>query len=177
MSKAAVAAMENPMRKVGLAKVVLNIGVGRAGEGVERAKKILEELTSQTPSGRRAKKSIRDFGVHLGEPIGAATTLRGELATEVLRRLLQAKDSRIPESSFDQQGNCSFGIREHIDIPGVRYRPELGIFGMDVAVVLERPGYRVSRRRRGRASIGGSHRVSREDAISYLKTDFGVEVS
>ncbi|MBI2184808.1 MAG: 50S ribosomal protein L5 [Thaumarchaeota archaeon] len=168
--------LENPMRRVKLAKVVLNIGVGKSGEAVERAKVVLEEVSSQSPTTTRARRTIREFGIHKGEPIGVVTTLRGRLASEALKRLLQAKTSRIPSSSFDVGGNCSFGIKEHIDIPGASYKPEIGIFGMDVTVVLGRPGYRVARRRRGRSRVGKRHVVTKEDAVEFFKRDLGVEV-
>ncbi len=83
---------------------------------------------------------------------------------------------RLPISSFDDRGNCSFGIREHIEIPGTKYDPETGIFGLNVSVLLERPGYRVSRRRRARSVIGKNHFVNREEAIKFFKEALGVEV-
>ena len=62
----------------------------------------------------------------------------------------------------------SFGLKEHIEIPGVRYDPEIGIWGMNVSVLLERPGYRVSRRLRKSASVGKSHVISKDEAIEYF---------
>lgn len=167
---------ENPMRKMGVEKVVVNIGVGKSGEPLQKASTILEELFSQKPSVRKAKRTIRDFGVRRGEPIGVTVTLRGEKAIEALKKLLQAKGNRLPASSFDENGSVSFGLREHIDIPGVKYKPELGIFGMNVSVFITRPGYRVRYRRRAPAKVGRSHRVSREDSMEFLKSNFGVEV-
>ncbi|RLI06761.1 50S ribosomal protein L5, partial [Candidatus Bathyarchaeota archaeon] len=61
-------------------------------------------------------------------------------------------------------------------IPGVKYDPELGIVGMDVIVNIERPGYRVARRRRAKSKIGRRHRVSREEAVEFIRSRFGVEV-
>ncbi len=163
-------------RNVRIAKVVLNIGVGRSGEAIERARRVIEELVKQKASSRKAKKSIRDFGVHKGEPIGMMVTIRGKRAPEVLRLLLQGRENKIPSSAFDSYGNCSFGIKEHIEIPGVRYTPEIGIFGLNVSAVLERPGFRVSRRNRAAAKVGRSHRVGREEAMEYFKQNFNVEV-
>jgi large subunit ribosomal protein L5 len=167
---------ENGMKECRIGKVVLNIGVGRSGEAIERARRVLEDLTGQRASSRSARKSIRDFGIHKGEPIGIVVTLRGQKAFEILKLLLKARENRIPESSFDKFGNCSFGIKEHIEIPGVRYSPEIGIFGMNVSTVLERPGYRVARRLRNRSKIGKHHRVTKEEAISFFKNNFSVEV-
>jgi large subunit ribosomal protein L5 len=164
------------VREVRIGKVVLNIGVGRSGEAIERARRVLEELVDQKASFRNAKKSIRDFGVHKGEPIGMMVTLRGVKAENVLKLLLQSRENRIPSSTFDVFGNCSFGIKEHIEIPGVRYNPEIGIFGMNVSVVMERPGFRVARRTRARSAIGASHRVAKDEAISYFKEKLGTEI-
>jgi large subunit ribosomal protein L5 len=102
-------------------------------------------------------------------------TLRRDKAAEFLGRAIAAKGNTIKASSFDNFGNLSIGIHEHIDIPGTKYDPEIGIFGMDVCLALARPGYRVSRKR-NKSNIGKSHRITREDAISFLKQSFGVEI-
>jgi len=167
---------ENPMRKMRIEKVVVNIGVGKSGEPLQRASMVLEELFGQKPSVRRARKTIRDFGVRKGEPIGVVVTLRGERAVEALKKLLQAKGNTLPASSFDENGSVSFGIKEHIDIPGVKYKPELGIFGMNVSVFITRPGYRVMYRRRAPSKVGRKHRVKKEEAIEFMRSNFGVEV-
>lgn len=167
---------ENVMRKIKIDKVVLNVGVGKSGDILEKAKKILEDLSNQKPCPRKAKRTVRDFGIHKGESIATVVTLRGDNALRTLKRLLLAKGMRLPISSFDDRGNCSFGIREHIEIPGTKYDPETGIFGLNVSILLERPGYRVSRRRRARSVIGKNHFVNREEAINFFKEALGVEV-
>jgi large subunit ribosomal protein L5 len=167
---------QSGLRELRIGKVVLNIGVGRSGEAIERARRVIEDLVGQKASFRIAKKSIRDFGVHKGEPIGMMVTLRGKKTSDILRLLLQARENRLASSSFDDFGNCSFGIKEHIEIPGVKYSPEVGIFGMNVSAVLERPGFRVSRRNRAAGKIGKNHRVHREEALEFFKRNFGIEV-
>lgn len=164
------------MRTIRIGKVVVNMGIGKSGEPIERAKKAIEEITGQKPSTRNAKNSIRDFGIHKGEPIAVMVTLRKAKATEVLKKLLAAKNNQAKASSFDNFGNISFGIREHIDIPGIKYKPEVGIFGMDVAIALERPGYRVARRSRIPTNVGKSHRISKDDAITFFREKLNVEV-
>ncbi len=173
MSKAV---QESSMRSVRVGKVVLNIGVGKSGEAIERAKKVLEQLTGQRPSQRRAKKSIREFGVHKGEPIGVIVTLRGERTTELISRLLAARDKKVPRSSFDERGSVSFGIKEHIEIPGTKYDPTLGILGINVSILLERPGYRVARRLRRASRVGKEHVIKREEAVAYFQSRFGAVV-
>ena len=167
---------ESDPRSVRIGKVVINIGVGRSGEAIERARRVIEDLVHQKASSRKAKKSIRDFGVHKGEPIGIMVTIRGTRAMEVLKLLLQGRENRLPSSAFDDFGNCSFGIKEHIEIPGVRYSPDVGIFGMNVSAVLERAGFRIAKRNRSPGKIGRNHRVGREEAEEFFKRNFGVEI-
>jgi len=168
---------ENQMRTIRVGKVVVNIGLGKSGEAIERGKRVLEEITGQKPVQTRAKKSVRDFGIHKGEPIGTLVTVRGQETTELIKRLLVARDGKLPESSFDPRGSVSFGIKEHIEIPGIKYDPTIGILGMNVSVLLERPGFSVSRRRRRTSKIGRGHYISKEDAMEYFRTNFGATIS
>ena len=164
------------MKEIHVSKVVINIGVGKSGDPVEKAKNALSELTGKTPSVRGAKKSVRDFGIHKGEPIGAMVTMRRTDATNFLRRIMESKGNVIKNSSFDNNGNISFGIHEHIDIPGTKYNPDIGIFGMDVCAALTRPGYRISKRRNP-SKIGKNHKITKDESIEFFKTQFGVEVN
>lgn len=174
MSQAAVE--ENPMKKIRVGKVVVNIGLGKSGEAIERGKKVLEQVTGQTPTQTRAKRSVRDFGIHKGEPIGVVVTVRGDETTELIQKLLTAREKKIPGSSFDSRGSVSFGIREHIEVPGIRYDPAIGILGMNVSILLERPGYGVARRSRRTSRVGRAHLVSKEEAMQYFKDNFGVTI-
>jgi large subunit ribosomal protein L5 len=164
------------MKRIIVDKVVINIGVGKSGDPIEKAKKALLELTGQQPAVRGAKKTVRDFGIHKGEPIGAIVTMRREPAIEFLKRVVAAKRNILKASSFDDFGNISVGIHEHIDIPGTKYNPEIGIFGMDVNVTLSRPGYRIARKSRKSAKIGKEHRINREEAIEYFRREYGAQV-
>ncbi|RLG74986.1 MAG: 50S ribosomal protein L5 [Thermoprotei archaeon] len=167
----------NRMRIPRIAKVTVNMGVGTSGERLEKAIKVLTMLTRQEPSIRRARRTIKEFGISRGEPIAAVTTLRGMKAYEFLRRGFYAVNHTLKLSSFDEFGNVAFGIAEHIAMPGVRYDPDLGIFGMDVAITMERPGFRVLRRKRCRVSaIPRRHRVTREESILLLELLFNVRI-
>jgi large subunit ribosomal protein L5 len=167
---------ENPMRTIRVGKVVVNIGVGKSGEAIERGKTVLEQVTGQKSTQTRAKNSIRDFGVHKGEPIGVVVTIRGERTGDLITRLLSARDKKMAESCFDARGSVSFGVKEHIEIPGIRYDPAIGIFGMNVSVLLERPGYRVSRRNRRTSRIGKGQIVSKQESMEFFKRNFGVAI-
>lgn len=166
--------MANPNREIRISKVTVNIGCGESGEKLERAKKLLEALT-----GRKAVITITHgrttFGMAKGRPIGVKVTLRGPTAIDFLKKALASRDDKLPTRCFDGQGNFAFGVREHIDLPGVRYDPDIGIFGMDVCVTLERNGYSVGRRRIARP-VGRVHRINPADAAQWAASNFGVKV-
>ena len=164
------------MRDLVIGKVVVNITVGESGEPLNRAMTILKNLTDQKPVMRRAKQTIRTWGIRRNEPIACMVTLRRDRAESLLKKTFPAIGNRINPRSFDRQGNFAFGIREHIDIPGQRYNPNLGIVGMDIMATVERPGYRVTRKRRAKSRMSQSHRVTREESIEFIKRSFGVEV-
>ena len=167
---------QNLMKKISLAKVVLNMGVGKSGDPIETGKKALEQIAGKKPNARIAKKSQRDWGVRKGEPIGVAVTVRGNDATKLLKRLLVAKDNQIKESVFDNEGNLSFGIKEHIDIPEIKYEPAIGILGLEVSVSLARPGFNIKLRSQRKTKVGKNHRITKNDAIKFLTEEFGVEI-
>jgi len=166
---------QNLMKKISLAKVVLNMGVGKSGEPIEIGKKTLVQITGKKPNARNAKKSLREWGVRKGEPIGVAVTVRGNDAIELLKKLLVVKDNQIAEKAFDNEGNFSFGIREHIDIPGIKYDPKIGILGLEVSISLTRPGFNI-KLNRSKAKIGKNHRITKNDAIKFLTEEFEVKV-
>ncbi|MFH0748462.1 MAG: 50S ribosomal protein L5 [Candidatus Bathyarchaeota archaeon] len=166
----------NPMQQPRIEKVVVNIAVGKSGEPLQKAMAVLEQLTGQKPCQRLAKVSVRDWGIRKFEPIACIVTLRDEMAINFLRRTLDVVGNKLPKSSFDATGNFSFGIKEHIDIPGVKYDPALGIFGMDLCVAMERPGYHVKKRKILRAKIGKNHRLTPEETIEYVKETLGIEL-
>jgi len=91
------------------------------------------------------------------------------------RFCFDAVDFKISKKVFDTQGNFSLGIREHINLSGVKYDPEIGIYGMDVCVGLERPGYRVLRKKHPSA-IGKQHRIKPAEAEEWVKKNFNVQV-
>lgn len=166
----------NPMRELRIGKVVVNISVGASGEPLDNAMTILQQVTGQQPCHRVAKQTIRQFNLRKKEPMACMVTLRGDRAEAFLKKAFKAVDETVKSTSFDKHGNFAFGIREHIDIPGTRYDPKLGITGMDVMVTVERPGYSVNRRKRGQAKVGSGHRVTPEESVSFIAEAFGVKV-
>jgi large subunit ribosomal protein L5 len=164
------------MRDLHVDKVVVNIGVGEAGERLVKAEKVLEMVTGQKPVETISKTVNRDLGIRIGMPLGCKVTLRGEAAEEFVRKALPIREMRVPEYSFDKEGNMSFGISDYTDFEGMKYDPEIGIFGMDISVVLRRPGNRITQRALLRRRVPKSHRVTREEAIAFMKEKFEVEV-
>ena len=167
---------QNLMKKISLAKVVLNMGIGKSGEPIETGKKALEQITGKKPNARNAKKSQRDWGVRKGEPIGVAVTVRGDDANKLIKKLLVAKDNQVKESAFDDEGNLSFGIKEHIDIPEIKYDPKIGILGLEVSIALTRPGFNIKLRSLRKAKVGKNHRIRKNDTIKFLTEEFEVKI-
>jgi large subunit ribosomal protein L11e len=85
------------------------------------------------------------------------------------------KEFELKARNFSATGNFGFGIDEHIDL-GLKYDPAIGIYGMDIYVVLGRPGFRVARRKRKNSRIGVQHKITRDDAVKWFKTKFGGQV-
>ena len=152
------------------------MGTGKSGDPIEIGKETLVQITGKKPNARNAKKSQRDWGVRKNEPIGVAVTVRGDDATELLKKLLVAKDNQISERAFDNEGNFSFGIKEHIDIPGVKYDPKIGILGLEISASLARPGFNIKLRSKHKAKIGKNHRIRKDDAIKFYTEKFGVKI-
>jgi len=165
----------NPMKRIRIEKVTINTGAGEPGSKLEKSKKMMEAITGKKVVITTTHKRTT-FGMAKGRPIGVKITLRGEEAREMLLRLLKAVDNKLKASQFDRNGNFSFGISEYIHIPGMRYDPDIGILGVDVCVTLERPGFRVKRRKIRPGKIGKSHRITPEEAMDWARKELGVTI-
>ena len=166
----------NHMRQPRIEKVVVNIGVGEAGERLVKAQKVIEMVTGQKSVQTISRTINRDLGTRKGMPLGCKVTLRGETAEEFIHKALDIRERNIPAYSFDKEGNMSFGIADYTDFPGMKYDPEIGIFGMDVSVVLRRAGNRITQRPVLRRRIPKGHRLDRSEALQFMKEKFSVEV-
>ncbi|MCL2032998.1 MAG: 50S ribosomal protein L5 [Methanomassiliicoccaceae archaeon] len=166
----------NTTRQIHIEKVTVNIGVGEAGERLVKAQKVLEMVTGQKSVQTISKSVNRDLGIRVGMPLGCKVTLRGDSAEEFLQKALPIRERRVYEYSFDKEGNMSFGISDYTDFEGMKYDPEIGIFGMDISVVLRRTGNRITQRSVLKRRIPKGHRVDRGEAIQYMKDNYEVEV-
>jgi large subunit ribosomal protein L5 len=169
--------VENEMQEIRIAKVVVNIGTGEVGDEVEKSFQLVEKLTGTTPIRTESEDAAKTFGKRSGLNLGVMATLREEEAREFLEKVLPATDNEIDEDAFDGNGNFSFGISEYIDVPGIDYDSDIGMRGFEVAVKLERPGYRTKRRDHKPREIGKDHRISDEEAIEFVEEELGMEVT
>lgn len=159
-----------------IAKVTVNMGVGEGGDRLAKAEATMEKLTGQKPMRTFGKMNNRDLGVRPGMPIGCKVTLRGEGAESFVQRALYTRHNKIFNWSFDNQGNLQFGVTDHTTFEGERYDPEIGVFGMDVAITLEKPGHRIKHRRLLSRKVPARHRVTRDEALAFLTEKFTMEV-
>jgi large subunit ribosomal protein L5 len=133
----------SPMQAPRITKITVNMGVGDAKQDskvLEAASDQLATITGQKPNVRRARKSIAQFKVREGMPVGIAVTLRNERAFEFLDRLLSVAIPRIRDfrglspRSFDGRGNYSMGVREQIIFPEVDYDEIDQVRGLDITI-------------------------------------------
>lgn len=133
----------SPMQAPRIEKITVNMGVGDAKQDskvLESATEQLATITGQKPNVRRARKSIAQFKVRDGMPVGVAVTLRNERSYEFLDRLMSIAIPRIRDfrglspRSFDGRGNYSMGVREQIIFPEVDYDAIDQVRGLDITI-------------------------------------------
>lgn len=134
----------NLMQVPRVERVVLNVGMGEAIQDVKLLDSAVAELaliTGQKPVVTRSKKAIAGFKVRQGMPIGAKVTLRGSRMYEFLDRLLNVGLPRIRDfrgvspKAFDGRGNYTFGLKEQLTFPEIKYDDVATIHGMDITIV------------------------------------------
>jgi large subunit ribosomal protein L5 len=137
-------AYANPMQVPRLEKIVVNVGLGEAlsnAKAVDAAVGDIQLITGQKPVVTRAKRSIAQFRVRTGNPIGVKVTLRGERMWDFLERLTtlalpRIRDFRgIPGKSFDGRGNYSLGLREQLAFPEIDYDKVDRLRGLEISIV------------------------------------------
>lgn len=161
----------NAMREIKIEKVI--VGVGGIGDELEKGWKLLKLLTNRTPARKKSNKRIPELGVRPGLFVGAIVTIR-EKPEEMLKRLLSSVDNTLKKSQIVENG-FSFGIKEYIEIPGMEYQRDIGIRGLDVTIVFERAGKRVSLKKIKRGKIARRHRISSEEIIKFMEEKFNTK--
>jgi len=134
----------NPNQVPRLEKIVVNVGLGEAlqnAKAVDAAVGDIQAITGQKPIVTRAKRSIAQFRVRTGNPIGVKVTLRGERMWDFLERLTRLALPRIrdfrgvPGKSFDGRGNYSLGLREQLAFPEIDYDKVDRLRGLEISIV------------------------------------------
>src|SRR6476619_6002579 len=132
-----------PMQAPRITKITVNMGVGEAKQDSKMLEAAVEQLATiagQQPSVRRARKSIANFKLREGMPVGVAVTLRGERSYEFLDRLMSIAIPRIRDfrglspRSFDGRGNYTMGVKEQIIFPEVDYDAIDQVRGLDITI-------------------------------------------
>ncbi len=135
---------KNPHQIPKVVKVVLNVGIGEASRDQKLLESVMDELaviSGQKPTLNRAKRSIANFQLREGMPVGASVTLRGDRMWYFLDRLIATAIPRVRDfrglntRSFDGRGNYTMGVREQIIFPEIDYDNVRKIHGMDITVV------------------------------------------
>ena len=157
-------------------KVTINIGVGEAGERLNKAESVIKSLTNHKPIQTLSKTTNKDWGLRKRMPIGCKVTLRGKDADEFLKEALSTRENKIADYSFDEQGNISFGIPDHTLFKSQKYDPNIGIFGMDISITMKKTGYRVKRRRIQKRKIPQRHKVTKDETMKFFSEKYKVEV-
>lgn len=164
------------MQKVRIEKLTLNFGSGKDQTKLERGLTLMKRLTGRDAVKAVSSKRIPGWGVRPGLAVGCKCTIRKQPALDLLKTLLEAKDNILKLSHFDDFGNISFGIHEYIDIPGLEYDPKLGVLGLQVCITLQKPGSRVQKRKLLSTKIPKSQRVSREEAMNFMKELYKIQI-
>jgi large subunit ribosomal protein L5 len=166
----------NSMKEIRIEKVTFNVGAGRDDKLLQKSIKLLELVTGTKVIKTVTSKRIPGWSVRPGLALGCKTTIRGKKAEELLKRMLEGKENLLKTKNFDDHGNFSFGIPEYISIPDMKYDPDLGMLGFELAVTLTRPGFRIKKRRLFKKKVPQRHSITQKDAIEFVKKKFGTKV-
>jgi large subunit ribosomal protein L5 len=162
----------NRWRALRVVKVVVNAGVGESGEPRTKAEKVLQMITHQKPVATRSRATNRDFGIRMGQEIGAKVTLRGAAARDFLDRAFEARDRQFDPESIDRAGNFSFGMSDYTDFAGMKYDPQIGIHGLDICVEMGRAGYRIRERAIRARKLPRSARPTQTETRAFLAEQY-----
>jgi len=165
------------MEQLYVDKIVVHMSVGESGDKLVKGETLMTEICGGAKSVRTvARRTVPAFGLRKGQVMGCKLTLRGAVAESFLETSLAIIEKKISLQQFDQNGNFGFGIEEHTDFPGQSYDPQIGIYGMDINVVIEKKGVRIARRSAQKKKLPTKQHVRKDEAVSFIKERFNVEV-
>jgi len=164
------------MRSISIEKITLNCGTAGPGDKLEKSLKLLNKISGMKAVSTKTNKRIPTWGVRPGLELGCMVTIRGKKAVQLLKAFFIGKKNQLKASCFDDNGNFAFGFHEYLDIPGIEYAHDIGIIGFEVAVTLQRKGFRIRRRATQKKKIPAKHKITKEDAIGYISKEYGVKI-
>lgn len=167
---------QNVMKNISLSKVTVNVCVGNDKLGMVKAEKLLKMITEKQPVKNSAKKRLATWQIRPGLPIGYKVTLRGAEATKFLKWILDSKGKKFKSSSIDKNGNFSVGFAEYLDLNGMKYDADIGIMGFEVMSTFTKAGFRIKSRLLKKAKVPARHRVTKDEVLDFMKSNFSVEV-
>lgn len=138
--------LKNKFQVPKLKKIIVNMGIGEGAQDfklIEEGMKYLAQITGQKPAIRRAKKSISNFNIRKGDPVGCMVTLRGVRMYEFLDRFINVALPRIKDfrgvnpNSFDDGNNFTIGLKEQTVFPEIEFDEINNIIGMNVTIVID----------------------------------------
>uniref|UniRef100_A0A2K6FLP2 Large ribosomal subunit protein uL5 n=1 Tax=Propithecus coquereli TaxID=379532 RepID=A0A2K6FLP2_PROCO len=115
-----------------------------------------------------SRYTVSSFGNRRNEKIAVHCTVRGAKAEEILEKGLEVWEYELRKNNFSDTGNFGFGIQGHIDL-GIKYDPSIGIYGLDVYVVLGRPGFSITDKKHRTGYVGAKHRISKDRAMCWFQ--------
>ena len=136
--------------------------------------RLFNELTWAIRNGHSVQKYLIDCNLMDDKEIRMVAKTGFNDIASFLKDAFWVRQNTLPGYNFDQSGNLSFGISDYTDFPDQKYDPDIGIFGMDINIVLERPGHRVSRRRRRNSRVARTHRVVREECKQWFVDNYDI---
>ena len=138
----------NKMQEIRIEKLTLNVGAGKDQGKLEKGLKLIKHLTGREGVKTITQKRIPGWSLRPGLPIGCKLTLRDkDLIKSLLAKIIASKNNSLKAKQFDTGGNLSIGIHEYIDIPDINYDPDIGILGFEICITLQRPGFRIKKRK------------------------------
>ena len=164
---------ENPMRKIKMEKLILNVGA--IGNELDKSVKLLEIISRKKVMKVKSRMRIPALGVSPGLEVAAMVTIRGTEAIALLKRLLGAVNNSLKKGQIEEN-HFSFGIKEYIEIQGMDYYRDIGMKGLDVTVVFSRAGLRVKKKKIKAGKLPKKQFVTREEIIEFMKKNFNTEV-